>query len=163
MPYALKMDTSSEGQPDLSAVRMDVSAAPGQQQGGQQERGQQEGLVRLRALEPGGAERFGVLLTPDAAVQVQAVLRLEEGDSALDLLFPPDAPTQGMRLENLPDTGSRFARLNVDSRLPEGEWAELSADEAAELAERIEAALQARQPGEEGGPDSSAAGADGAP
>ncbi len=108
-----------------------------------------EPLLQLRALEHFGdpelqREYFKIFLTDDAAVQVQALLRLEEGDSGLDLLYPPAAPNWGLRIENLPDTGSRFTRLEVDSRLPTDDTLSITAEQAEALALRIEEARNER-------------------
>ena len=107
-------------------------------------------LLQLRALEHAGdpvkqSELFKMFLTDDAATQVQALLRLEEGDTGLDLLFPPQSPNWAVRVENLPDTGTRFTRLDVDSRLPSADTLDISAEEAAALAGRIDAARQERE------------------
>ncbi len=109
-----------------------------------------EPLLQLRALEHAGdpikqSELFKMFLTDDAAAQVQALLRLEEGDTGLDLLFPPQSPNWAVRVENLPDTGTRFTRLDVDSRLPSADTLDISAEEAAALAGRINAARQERE------------------
>ena len=108
-----------------------------------------EPLLQLRVLEHAGdpikqSELFKMYLTDDAATQVQALLRLEEGDTGLDLLFPPQSPNWAVRVENLPDTGTRFTRLDVDSRLPSADTLDISAEEASTLAGRIDAARQER-------------------
>lgn len=109
-----------------------------------------EPLLQLRALEHPGdpimqSELFKIFLTDDAAAQVQALLRLEEGDTGLDLLFPLQSPNWAVRVENLPDTGTRFTRLDVDSRLPSADTLDISPGEAAALAGRIDAARQERE------------------
>ena len=91
------------------------------------------------------SELFKIFLTDDAATQVQALLRLEEGDTGLDLLFPLQSPNWAVRVENLPDTGTRFTRLDVDSRLPSADTLDISPGEAAALAGRIDAARQERE------------------
>ncbi|WP_425147775.1 hypothetical protein [Deinococcus sp.] len=107
-------------------------------------------MLQLRALEHAGdpelqRERFKIFLSDDGAAQVQAILRLEEGDTGLDLLYPENAPNWAVRIENLPDTGTRFTRLEVDSRLPTDDTLTISAQEAAAFAERIGAARRERQ------------------
>jgi hypothetical protein len=109
-----------------------------------------EPVLQLRALEhPGDPERqhefFKIFMTDDAAVQVQALLRLEEGDTGLDLLYPPAAPNWGLRIENMPDHGTCFTRLDVESRTVGGDALAISAEEASALADRIEAARHERQ------------------
>jgi hypothetical protein len=142
------MDTSTHNQQDASrsAYILDVVAAPDPSAllGPSA-----EPVIQLRALDtPGGdvlqTELFKIFMTDDAAVQVQALLRLEEGDTGLDLLFPPAAPNWGVRVENLPDTGAKFTRLEIDSRLPTGDSVSITAAEAADLADRIEAARHER-------------------
>jgi hypothetical protein len=142
------MDTSTHNQQDASHSEylFDVVAAPDPSAllGPSA-----EPVIQLRALNnPGGdvlqTELFKIFMTDDAAVQVQALLRLEEGDTGLDLLFPPAAPNWGVRVENLPDTGTKFTRLEIDSRMPTGDSVSLTAAEASDLADRIEAARHER-------------------
>ena len=157
------MDVSTHNQIQVSGTSftLDVAAAP--DPSALVATGS-EPLLQLRALEHAGdpvkqSELFKMFLTDDAAVQVQALLRLEEGDTGLDLLFPPQSPNWAIRVENLPDTGTRFTRLDTDSRLPTADSLDLSADEAAALAtrfeaaraERLAAAAQIHADGDEGG------------
>lgn len=143
------MDVSTHNQIQVSGTSftLDVAAAPDPSvlvtTGS-------EPLLQLRALEHAGdpikqSELFKMFLTDDAATQVQALLRLEEGDTGLDLLFPPQSPNWAVRVENLPDTGTRFTRLDVDSRLPSTDTLDISAEEATALAGRIDAARQERE------------------
>lgn len=143
------MDVSTHNQIQVSGTSftLDVTAAP--DPSALVATGK-EPLLQLRVLEHAGdpikqSELFKIFLTDDAAAQVQALLRLEEGDTGLDLLFPPQSPNWAVRVENLPDTGTRFTRLDVDSRLPSADTLDISADEAAALAERIDAARQERE------------------
>lgn len=143
------MDVSTHNQIQVSGTSftLDVAAAP--DPSALVATGS-EPLLQLRALEHAGdpvkqSELFKMFLTDDAAVQVQALLRLEEGDTGLDLLFPPQSPNWAVRVENLPDTGTRFTRLDVDSRLPSADTLDISAEEAAALAGRIDAARQERE------------------
>ena len=143
------MDVSTHNQIQVSGTSftLDVAAAP--DPSALVATGS-EPLLQLRALEHAGdpvkqSELFKMFLTDDAAAQVQALLRLEEGDTGLDLLFPPQSPNWAVRVENLPDTGTRFTRLDVDSRLPSADTLDISAEEAAALAERIGAARQERE------------------
>ena len=143
------MDVSTHNQIQVSGTSftLDVAAAPDPSALVATGR---EPLLQLRALEYAGdpikqSELFKMFLTDDAATQVQALLRLEEGDTGLDLLFPPQSPNWAVRVENLPDTGTRFTRLDVDSRLPSADTLDISAEEAAALAGRIDAARQERE------------------
>ena len=143
------MDVSTHNQIQVSGTSftLDVAAAP--DPSALVATGS-EPLLQLRALEHAGdpvkqSELFKMFLSDDAAVQVQALLRLEEGDTGLDLLFPPQSPNWAVRVENLPDTGTRFTRLDVDSRLPSADTLDISAEEAAALAGRIDAARQERE------------------
>ena len=143
------MDVSTHNQIQVSGTSftLDVAAAPDPSvlvaTGS-------EPLLQLRVLEHAGdpikqSELFKIFLTDDAAAQVQALLRLEEGDTGLDLLFPPQSPNWAVRVENLPDTGTRFTRLDVDSRLPSTDTLDISAEEATALAGHIDAARQERE------------------
>ena len=143
------MDVSTHNQIQVSGTSftLDVAAAP--DPSALVATGS-EPLLQLRVLEHAGdpikqSELFKMFLTDDAAAQVQALLRLEEGDTGLDLLFPPQSPNWAVRVENLPDTGTRFTRLDVDSRLPSADTLDISAEEAAALAGRIDAARQERE------------------
>ena len=143
------MDVSTHNQIQVSGTSftLDVAAAP--DPSALVATGS-EPLLQLRVLEHAGdpikqSELFKIFLTDDAAAQVQALLRLEEGDTGLDLLFPPQSPNWAVRVENLPDTGTRFTRLDVDSRLPSEDTLDISAEEAAALAGRIDAARQERE------------------
>ncbi len=143
------MDVSTHNQIQVSGTSftLDVAAAP--DPSALVATGS-EPLLQLRALEHAGdpvrqSELFKMFLTDDAATQVQALLRLEEGDTGLDLLFPPQSPNWAVRVENLPDTGTRFTRLDVDSRLPSADTLDISAEEATALAGRIDAARQERE------------------
>ena len=143
------MDPSTHNQLDASRTpfTLDVTAAPDPSAAVPSG---SEPVLQLRALSHAGDpelqhEFFKVFLTDDAAVQVQALLRLEEGDSGLDLFYPPGAPNWGLRIENMPDTGSRLTRLDVDSRLPTDDTMTVTAEEAAALAARIEVARQERR------------------
>ncbi|WP_424952148.1 hypothetical protein [Deinococcus sp.] len=157
------MDASTHNQTEASRTpyTLDVTAAPNPSAAVPSG---SEPLLQLRALSNAGdpelqREFFKMFLTDDAAVQVQALLRLEEGDTGLDLFYPPRAPNWGLRIENTPDTGSRFTRLDVDSRLPTDDTLSISAEEAAALARRIDDArrerakysAQMREDGDEGG------------
>jgi hypothetical protein len=142
------MDASTHNQTD--AIRtpyvLDVIAAPDPSSAVPSG---SEPLLQLRALEHAGdpelqREFFKIFMTEDAAVQVQALLRLEEGDTGLDLFYPPQAPNWGLRIENTPDTGARFTRLNVESRMPTEETMSITAEEASALAARIDVARQER-------------------
>jgi len=142
------MDLSTHNQVDdaRSALTLDVTAAPDPSA---LVPAQGEPVLQLRALEHAGDpelqhEFFKTFLTDDAAAQLQSLLRLEEGDTSLDLLYPPQAPNWGLRVENLPDTGTRFTRLDVDSRLPTDDTLTVSADEAMALADRITQARSER-------------------
>ena len=133
--------------PRASSLGLDVSVAPDPSSAVP---AGAEPLLQLRALaHPGDpelqSEEFKMFLSPDTAAQVQAVLRLEEGDTALDLFYPPDAPNWGLRVENLPDTGSRFTRLSPDSLLPAGDPLDLTPGEAAALAGLMDRAEQDRR------------------
>ena len=143
------MDVSTHNQIQVSGTSftLDVAAAP--DPSALVATGS-EPVLQLRVLEHAGdpimqSELFKMFLTDDAATQVQALLRLEEGDTGLDLLFPPQSPNWAVRVENLPDTGTRFTRLDVDSRLPSADTLDISPGEAAALAERIDAARQERE------------------
>ncbi|ULH15125.1 hypothetical protein MF271_14365 [Deinococcus sp. KNUC1210] len=157
------MDASTHHQLDSasSALTLDVTPAPDPSALAP---ASAEPLLQLRILEHAGdpelqREHFKIFLTDGEAVQVQAILRLEEGDTGIDLLYPDDAPNWGMRIENLPDTGSRLTRLDVDSRLPTSDTVTITAQEASALATRIQAArqeraqtsAQIREDGDEGG------------
>lgn len=142
------MDASTRNQldPATSALTLDITPAPDPSalvpSGA-------EPLLQLRALEHAGdpelqREYFKVFLTDDGAAQVQAILRLEEGDTGLDLLYPEAAPSWGLRIENLPDTGTRFTRLDVDSRMPTADTLTITAQEATAFASRIQTARQER-------------------
>ncbi|WP_407570470.1 hypothetical protein [Deinococcus altitudinis] len=157
------MDPSTHNQTDASRTPylIDVTAAPDPSAAVPSG---SEPVLQLRALEHAGdpelqREFFKIFLSEDAAVQVQALLRLEEGDTGLDLFYPPAAPNWGLRIENTPDTGAKFTRLNVESRLETDDAMTITADEATALAARIDVALQERahysaqmnEDGDEGG------------
>ena len=138
------MDASTHNQQNTQApsLTLDITPAPDPSalvpSGG-------EPVLQLRALAHAGdpelqREHFKIFLTDAEAVQVQAILRLEEGDTGIDLLYPDDAPNWGLRIENLPDTGSRFTRLDVDSRLPTADTLTITAQEATAFASRIQTA-----------------------
>jgi hypothetical protein len=143
------MDISTHNQQDArnTPYTLDVTAAPDPSAA---VLSSGEPLLQLRALEHAGdpelqREYFKIFLTDDAAVQVQALLRLEEGDTGLDLLYPPAAPNWALRIENLPDTGTRFTRLDVNSRVATADVLDITGEEAAGLADRIEAARGERE------------------
>lgn len=143
------MDVSTHNQQDASRTpyTLDVTAAPDPSA---LVPAQGEPVLQLRALSHAGdpelqREFFKIFLTDDAAVQLQALLRLEEGDTGLDLLYPVQAPNWGLRVENTPDTGTRFTRLDVDSRMATTDTMTVTAEEAASLADRIEAARHERE------------------
>jgi len=157
------MDPSTHNQLDASRTpyTLDVTAAPDPSAGIPSG---SEPVLQLRALSNAGdpelqREFFKIFLTDDAATQVQALLRLEEGDTGLDLFYPVDAPNWGVRIENTPDTGTRFTKLDVDSRLPMMDSMTITADEATALAGRIDVArverekysAQLNEDGDEGG------------
>lgn len=157
------MDASTHNQTDASRTPyiIDVTAAPDPSAAVPSG---SEPVLQLRALEHAGdpelqREFFKVFMTEDAAVQVQALLRLEEGDTGLDLFYPPQAPNWGLRIENTPDTGAKFTRLNVESKLATEDTLTITAQEATALADRIDAARQERahysaqmhEDGDEGG------------
>ena len=144
-----QLDPSSDASSSLGAGPLTLDITPAPDPSALAVSGS-EPLLQLRALSDAGdpelqRERFKIFLNDRAAAQVQAILRLEEGDTGLDLLYPEAAPNWGMRIENLPDTGTRFTRLDVDSRLPTADTLTISAPQALAFAERIGAARLERQ------------------